>query len=291
MPLVGLLELGAHVHEVRDVTPDADWEAARNAVQGAAKPEDLVIFAPRWVDPIGREKFGKELATIEREAPGDFTRFPRAFEVSIRGKQTPGLEWWHPTNVQHFGAVTVTTLENPSYAPTLTDLVSELDADRVSVSRVDHDVENECTWGIGAPQTGNLGFGPAIPSRRFECGGLRVGASVVADMSYVPHRCIYLPMQGSAPVRIRFKDVTFGNVLHGNHGLYVEAERGKNGPPVSIYFSSNGKPIGRAEHYDGDSWKGFEFPTDELKGQKGELVAEITTSGSRRMYCFEAVTR
>ncbi|MGH7284721.1 MAG: hypothetical protein ACRELY_24615 [Polyangiaceae bacterium] len=291
VPLVGLVELGAHVAEVRGVTPDSDWNAARDSVKAEAKPEDLIAFAPRWVDPVGREKFGKELATISREAPGDVSRFPRAFEVSIRGKHWPEFETWKKADEKHFGAVTVTTFENPGYRSTLTDLVSNLDGDHASVSRVEASGEAECAWAVGVPQTGNLGFGPAIPSHRFDCGGMRIGASVVADMDYVPHRCIYVPLASSAPVRITFKDVTFGDVLHGNHGLYVEAERGRVGAPVYISFSVGDQKIGHAEHRDGESWKGFEFSTGDLKGQKGDLVAEISSSGSRRMYCFEAITR
>ena len=81
-------------------------------------------------------------------------------------------------------------------------------------------------------------------------------------------------------------------MLHGNHGLYVEAERARTGSPVSITFSVGDKKIGKATHQDGDSWKGFEFSTGDIKGQRGDLVAEIASAnGNRRMYCFEAITR
>lgn len=293
VPLVGLVELGAHVVQVRGVTPDSDWAAAKDAVQHDAKPEDLVTFAPRWVDPIGREKFGGAMATLEREAPGDVSRFPRAFEVSIRGEHAADLSFWKKLGENKFGSVTVTTLENPTYRPTLDDLVSHLTADAAVVSKADDHGETPCNFTTGAPQTGNLGFGPAMPAQRFECGGARVGVSVAADMDYYPHRCIYAPPPGgNSTLRIKFANVLFGDVLHGNHGLYVEAERGRSGSPISISFSVADKKIGRATHQDGDSWKGFEFSTGDLKGQRGDLVAEIASStGNRRMYCFEAITR
>ena len=64
------------------------------------------------------------------------------------------------------------------------------------------------------------------------------------------------------------------------------------GSPVTIEFSVGDKKIGKATHNDGDSWKGFEFSTGDLKGQRGDLVADISSSnGNRRMYCFEAITR
>ncbi len=288
VPLVGLVELGAHVTQTRDATPTSDWLAARDAVRSAAKPEDLITFAPRWVDPVGREQFGGDLATVEREAYGDVSRFPRAFEVSIRGEHSADLSTWKKVEQKSFGAITLTTLQNPSYVPTKDDLVSHLVPDRVTVTHGDDDAA--CSWSVGNAQTGNLGFGPAIPGHRFECGGSRVGVSVVADMSYHPHRCIYAPPT-NGPLRITFKDVAFGEVLHGNHGLYVEAERGRTGAPVTLTFSVGDKRLGRVEHRDGESWKGFELSTSELAGQTADLTAEITSSGPRRMYCFEAVTR
>jgi hypothetical protein len=298
VPLIGIVELGAHVAQVRDVTPDSDWAAARAAVQNEAKPADLVAFAPRWVDPIGREKFGGDMATLEREAPGDVSRFPRAFEVSIRGGHEADLSFWKKTDEKKFGAVTVTTFENPNYLPTLDDLVSDLNSEQASASRITQDKEGEpteaqCNWVVTNAQTGNLGFGPTIPAQRFECSGTRVGVSVVADMDYYAHRCIYAPPPGGNSVlRIKFANVLFGDVLHGNHGLYVEAERTRSGAPVSIAFSVGDKKIGKATHNDGDSWKGFEFSTGDLKGQRGDLVAEISSAnGNRRMYCFEAITR
>ena len=68
-----------------------------------AKPDDLVAFAPRWVDPIGREELGKDLATVDREAYADVSRFPRAIEVSIRGKHLEDLEGWAPSDATRFG--------------------------------------------------------------------------------------------------------------------------------------------------------------------------------------------
>ena len=293
VPLIGIVELGAHIAQVRGVTPDSDWSAARAAVQSEAKPEDLVAFAPRWVDPIGREQFGGAIATLEREAPGDVSRFPRAFEVSIRGGHIEDLSRWKKSDEKKFGAITVSTLENPNYIPTLADLVSDFDSEHAAVARADAQGESPCNWVTAGAQTGNLGFGPAIPAQRFDCGGTHVGVSVAADMDYYPHRCIYAPPPGGNSVlRIKFANVLFGDVLHGNHGLYVEAERGRTGAPVSISFSVGDKKIGHASHQDGDSWKPFEFSTGDLKGQRGDLVAEISSaSGNRRMYCFEAITR
>jgi hypothetical protein len=288
VPVLGLVELAAHVVQAHSVVPEADWRAARDYVAAQAKPDDLVAFAPRWADPIGRETFGPRLATVEREARADESSFPRALEVSIRGAHLPAFEGWHRETEKQLGAVTVTTWDNPSPAQVIDDLVSLVDPQHLRVSRG----ETECPFTHGSPTSGNLGFGPAIPGDRFVCPGSGfVGASVVADLDYVPHRCVFAPPQGSAPVRLRFLDVRFGHSLHGHHALYVEAERDRTGAPVTLVFSSGGSELGRVVHRDGEGWKPFEFDTSALAGQHGELSVEISSSGSRRLYCFEADTR
>ena len=189
--------------------------------------------------------------------------------MSIRGAHLPAFEGWHRETEKQLGAVTVTTWENPSPAQVIDDLVSLVDPQHLRVSRG----ETECPFTHGSPSSGSLGFGPAIPGDRFVCPGSGfVGASVVADLDYVPHRCIFAPPQGSAPLRLRFLDVRFGHSLHGHHALYVEAERDRTGAPVTLVFSSGGSELGRVVHRDGQGWKPFEFDTSALAGQNGELV-------------------
>jgi hypothetical protein len=288
IPAIGLLELGLHLAQRRPAASDADWSAARDYVKAQAKPEDLVAFAPKWIDPVGRMHFGADIATLEREARPDDTRFPRALEVSIRGSHLPAFKDWRKEGEQRFGGVTVTTWDNPAPAHVITDLVSLVDPARMHVW---HGAA-ECTFSRTNAQSGGLGYGPAIPAARFVCpGNAFVGMSVVTDLSYVPHRCIYAPPSGGAPTRIQFDAVQFGTRLHGHHGIYVEAERNKSGPPVTITLRAGDVTLASLEHRDGDGWKGFELDTSNLSGTTGPLVAEISGSGDRRMYCFEADTR
>jgi hypothetical protein len=303
IPAAALIELGAHVVQTHSVVRDADWRAARAYVASQVKADDLVTFAPGWVDPIGREQFGDEIATLEREGRPDETRFPRAFEVSIRGAHTPALATWARGGEQRFGDVTVTTLENPAPARVLEDLVSLVSPERLRVSHVDGDHESPCAFSRGSGQSGGLGFGPAIPGERFSCpGGALVGASVMADLTYRPRRCIFAPVAGGKGfVRLRFLDVKIGRTLHGHHGIYVEAERNRTGAPVTITFKVGDALVGSVVHHDGDGWKPFEFDTSEIHGDeknggaadpRADVVAEIASpNADRRTYCFEADTR
>jgi len=294
VPLVAVVELALHIRQVNAAPSDDEWARARAEVEKRAKPEDLVAFAPQWVDPIGREHFGSQIATYEREAYPDVSRFPRAIEVSIRGEHLADLASWRETDRSSEGKITITTLENPSYVPLKDDLLKHVGKPDVHVALVDAGGEHECNFGRYGIQTGNLGFGPAVPPLRYQCaGGAFAGISILPDLDYRPRRCLYAPAQGAnSTVRITWNAIAFGRVLHGHHALYVEAERDQKGAPVSIAFRSGDVSIGKLVHRDGEGWKGFELDTSALEGKTAELVAEITSSSrDRRMYCFEADTR
>jgi len=293
VPAFALFELGLHVWQTHSVATHDDWAAAKAEVEKRAKPDDLVAFAPRWVDPIGREELGKDLATVDREAYADVSRFPRAIEVSIRGKHLEDLEGWAASDATRFGQVTVTTNQNPKPIKLLDDLVSHVGRPDMHVYDFDGAAEHECAFGRGAPQTGSLGFGPAVPGARYSCAsGSFVGASVLPDLDYRARRCLYAPPSARGTLRIRFDAVSFGHALHGHHAISVEAERNGTGVPVSLSFHSGATNFGRVVHRDGEGWKPFELDTSELAGTTAELVVDIAApSGDRRQYCFEADTR
>ncbi|MGH7436393.1 MAG: hypothetical protein ACRENE_12030 [Polyangiaceae bacterium] len=293
VPCVGLFELGTHAWQVRSVVPASDWQAARVYLEAAARPEDLIAFAPRWVDPVGRAQLGTALATFEREGRGDESGFPRAFEVSIRGAHLRALEGWTRVDERRFGGVTAATLANPTPVHVLDDLVSMVDPARMAVFTVDSSHANACPFAHASTQAGALGFGPAVPGDRFDCMGTFVGVSVMADLEYRPRRCIYAPPPGpGGHLRLHFQGVHMGRTLYGHHGIYVEAERNRTGSPVTIRFTSGGSVVGEVVHKDGDGWKAFEFDTADLAGKTADLDAEISApAADRRMYCFEATTR
>ena len=293
VPAVAVCELGLHFHQVSSVVPGEDWDRAKAEVEKKVKPDDLVAFAPRWVDPIGREHFGPGIATLEREAYPDVTRFPRAIEVGIRGEHLADLAGWKEVEREKVGAITITTLANPSPVTLRDDLLNHVGKQDMHVELDGAAGPRECTFGRYGVQTGGLGFGPAVPAMRYQCGSAFAGVTILPDLDYRPRRCIYAPAQGSGNVvRLRATSFAFGQVLHGHHGLYAEAERDKKGAPVELTLRSGDKTFGRVVHRDGEGWKGFELDTSELAGQTGELDVEVTSvSRDRRMYCFEVDAR
>lgn len=293
IPALGLVELSAHIVQATTRIPEENWVAARDAVKGEAHPEDLVAFSPRWVDPLGREYFKSDLATIAREARPDATRFPRAFEVSIRGEHLPELKDWKAEATQRFGAITVTTWGNPSPVKILDDLVEHAAPSRAEVTLVEGGNETPCPWTRSSPQTGQIGFGPALPADRFVCAhSAFVATSVIQALDYRPHQCIYAPpVGGSGILRVRFTNVEFGRSLHGYQAISWDAAR-FGSPPVTLVWKASGKTLARLVEQDADGWKPFEIDTSDLAGQKGDLIAEVSSpTSAHRQYCFQADTR
>jgi hypothetical protein len=295
VPLIGIVELALHVKQTTsDQVPDADWLAARDAVKAEVKPEDLVVFAPFWVDPVGRRWFGDELAGLDREARPDESRFPRAFEVSIRGEHRAELEGWKRVSSRTVGKVTIGVYENPAPVKLQTDLMDLVGPDRMTVSQVSGPKETPCPWQHGVGQPGGLGVpqGAALPGDRFVCsGGGYVGLAVLHALDHHPHRCLFASPQGVGSLRIRFSNVTFGGSLHGHSGVQWVTERVPSAERIQLAFSAFDRPIGQNVHKIGVGWTGFEFPTPELAGKKGDLVAEVANGAAPRAYCFEADTR
>ncbi len=294
VPAVALVELTAHLVQSHGAVPESDWQAAKTMVAQKIRPDDLLLFAPKWADPVGRAQFGDGLASLQRTARPDETRFPRAIEVGLRGRHRPELQGWKKLDEERVGRLVVATYENPSPARILDDLLLRVAPGKMSVYRVDDGKETPCTFVRGRPQAGGLGAGPALPADRFTCDASYVGLTVIHSLDHDPRLCLIAPPFGGATaLRVRFHGVRFGAALHGHHGLQNEAERDKSGAPVVLVFrTEHGGILGRAEHKDGTGWVGFEFDTGELKGKAVDLTAEITAANaSRRHYCFEADTR
>lgn len=288
VPLIGLAELALHVKQTGpDVVPASDWERARDIVKADLKPEDLVLFEPFWADPIGRETFGGEIMTMRRSGFSDLRRFQRTYEVSIRGDHEPELATWKKVKEERAGGVTVTLLENPEYTPVLEDLIDLVGPDRLAVTAGD----TPCGFTRGATSGGStvVPQGLLVPGDKFVCSGGHVGVAVLHALDHHPHVCIYAtPMATS--LKLRFKDVAFGSRIVGHSGVQWVDERTPTPEKIQLQFSAFDHGIAPVFHKVGAGWTGFELPTEDLAGKKGDLVVEIEPA-KERQFCFEATTR
>ena len=110
LALLALWEILTLVHARAAAPEDADWKAASAYVHGGfQRGQDLIVFAPDWVDPVGRQWFG-DLLTMADLGRMDAARYTRIWEVSIRdaaSAETRGA----PVEAKDFGAVRVRRFE------------------------------------------------------------------------------------------------------------------------------------------------------------------------------------
>jgi hypothetical protein len=294
VPLVAVIELALHVKQTAvDVVPEADWTAARELVKADLRPDDLVLFTPFWTDPLGRRTFGEAIATLKREGRSDERRFARAFEVSTRGAHEDALAHWKKVKEQKSGAITITLYENPDFTKVIEDTLDLVAPERLTVSRVEGRGEQPCAFQHGASAGGStvVPQGLLTPADKFVCpGGGHVGVAVLHALDHHPHLCLYATPVQNATLRLRFSGVTFGPSLHGHSGIQWLVERTPAPEKVSVTFSAFDRPIGTHHHKIGAGWVGFELPTSDLAGKKGDLVADVGSS-TQHQFCFEATTR
>src|SRR5262245_6883209 len=74
----------------RSAPTTADWQAVAAAIPPALGPDQIVLFAPGWIDPVGRRWLGARLS-LDQAGRMDIARYREIWEVSIRGAQAPEL--------------------------------------------------------------------------------------------------------------------------------------------------------------------------------------------------------
>jgi hypothetical protein len=108
--LVALWEIAAAHRDATNIPGDAAWDAAATIVRADDRPGDLIVFAPEWIDPVGRLHLG-DLIAPGAAARMDAARFARIWEVSIRGAHAPDAIGLTPVVEQTIEGVTVRRFE------------------------------------------------------------------------------------------------------------------------------------------------------------------------------------
>ena len=91
----------------RASAPTADeWKAAAAAVRASASPDALIVFAPSWIDPVGRLWLGDRIS-LHQAARMDAVRYHEVWEVTTRGATAPEVARETPVSAQTFGRIQV----------------------------------------------------------------------------------------------------------------------------------------------------------------------------------------
>ncbi len=121
---ISLWEVCAAPRDASSVPGDAAWHAAAGRVRAGYRRGDLIVFAPDWVDPVGRMQLG-DLISLDDAARMDAARYGRIWEVAIRGARSPDTAGTTPIEVFDEGGVAVRRYERAP-AVVLGDVVAQL---------------------------------------------------------------------------------------------------------------------------------------------------------------------
>lgn len=83
-----------------------DWKAAAAAIPASSANDALIVFAPRWIDPVGRLWLGDRIS-VDQAARMDAVRYREVWEVSIRGASAPEVRGEPAISEQNFGSIRV----------------------------------------------------------------------------------------------------------------------------------------------------------------------------------------
>ncbi len=108
--IVALWETCATRRDATEVPLDDAWERAASIVRAGYRPGDLIVFAPAWVDPVGRLHLG-DLISVDAAARMDAAKYARIWEVAIRGARAADTEGLSPVSVEDAGGIAVRRYE------------------------------------------------------------------------------------------------------------------------------------------------------------------------------------
>src|SRR5688572_3439415 len=85
VPVLGVAELVAHVAFSRRAPRVEEWRELAEPVRRLKRPNDIVVVAPAWAEPIARHAFGDAAFPLDQIARADASSYARALEVSALG--------------------------------------------------------------------------------------------------------------------------------------------------------------------------------------------------------------
>ncbi|CAN5917644.1 hypothetical protein BH11MYX3_BH11MYX3_14330 [soil metagenome] len=220
--VVALWEIAATRCSATSVPDDDAWSEASAQVRAGFRPGDLIVFAPDWVDPVGRLHLG-DLIPIDVAARMDAARFGRIWEVSIRGAHHADTAGLVPVEAEDHDGVTVRRFER---APV----------------QVVADVREQ----MGGIVTSGGGRGPSVE---------------LAEVGFAPHRCIQIVPNAGQPSRITFPQLPLGSELVGYVGLADVFTRRDIRAPGTLAVEIGGKVATSVTAGVDDGWVRFAVPT------------------------------
>lgn len=185
------------------------------------RPGDLIVFAPDWVDPVGRLHLG-DLISLDDAARMDAAKYGRIWELAIRDARAPDTAGLAATTTQEVSGITVRLFER-------------------------------------APAVVVADIRDALPTAKVMPGGRPT--LELAEVGFAPHRCIQIIPQPTTSVRITFLQLQLGSQLVGYVGLADIFTRRSPRGPGKLAVEIGGKVVAAATAGVDDGWVRFTAPT------------------------------
>jgi hypothetical protein len=297
IPILGLLELGAHVYFSKRFPTLDEWRALKAEVAALKQEKDLIVIAPEWAEPLARTAFSDSLMPIADLARPDEAGYPRAIEIAALGNVNPLLAAWPVTAEKSVGKFALRTRKNPGFNPPLYVLTEHVAPPELSAFELSERGDMKpCRYGTRPTSSGSGLLAPAaVPRQRFSCGPSEadfVGTTIIEDQNYRPRRCLWANPAPGGLLTLNFGNVPLGAELYGYIGFSFFRFRDHGWPPVTVSFAIDGAPLGKHAHLPESGWQPFRFSTAQFRGSTHEVRIELSGTHSRELeLCFYAATR
>jgi hypothetical protein len=219
--VLSLWEVCATPRNAASVPSDTAWKKASALLRTGYKPGDLIVFAPEWIDPVGRLHLG-DLIPVDMAARMDAARYGRLWEVSIRGARSSETKGLEPRGQETLSGITIRRFERTPVT-VVSDVRDALDTVRVE--------------GGGRPSL------------------------ELAEVGFTPKRCLQITPSPGRPARITFPQLPLGSTLVGYVGLADVFTRRDIRAPGSLAVEIAGKPVVQVTAGIDDGWVRFEVAT------------------------------
>ena len=258
MPALALIAIAAWetcatVRAGHDVPGDDAWRRAAAIVRAERAPGELIVFAPRWVDPVGRLHLG-DLIPIADAARMDAARYPVIWELSIRDERAPETRGLVATSSREVGGVTVRRFTQTP-AVVVTDFVAAAATAVVEGERI------------------------AGPS------------PVLAEVGFAPHRCVEVTPRPGKTVRIAYPGVALGSQLVGYVGLADVFKRREVRTPGELAVEIDGVVVATIRFGVDAGWVRFAAPTTPGPHTVTFAATAVGLKARDRKICFAAEAR
>ena len=236
-----------------DSGSDAEWAAAAAVVRDDWKAGDLVVFAPEWIEPVGRRELG-QLLRIDDAARADADGYAVVWELSIRGARATETRGRELERSETVGPISVRK------------------------------------W-IGKPATVVTDFRDLL-SATIEGSAARRPALSLQEVGFTPRRCVMTVPQPNKTVVIRYPTVVLGSRLVGHVGLADVFTRRDIRDPGRIDVEVDGHSVFARDVGVEDGWVRFELETEPSPASEVVVRLRAIGAAARdRRLCFSLEAR